>query len=51
MLRKLVGSKLVIATDDEQAVQFEELRKQFLRGTLSVENKKILKSLQEYILF
>ena len=27
-IRKLVGSKLVMATDDEQAVHFEEFRKQ-----------------------
>jgi hypothetical protein len=28
-IRKLVGRKLVMATDDERAVQFEEFRKQF----------------------
>ena len=31
-IRKLVGSKLVMATDDEQAVHFEEFRKQFFSG-------------------
>ena len=31
-IRKLVGSKLVMATDDERAVQFEEFRKQFFSG-------------------
>ena len=44
-IRKLVGSKLVMATDDEQAVQFEEFRKQLIsreRGVNSVENKKMV---------
>ena len=31
-IRKLVGSKLVMATDDERAVHFEEFRKQYFRG-------------------
>ena len=31
-IRKLVGRKLVMATEDERAVQFEKFRKQFFSG-------------------
>ena len=50
----MVGSKLVMATDDEQAVQFEEFRKQFFyfeRGMISEEKRKCSDFARIYLSF